>query len=178
MSTFHPRTALAIGLAGLNKMALVACSSPTTTAVPTKAPVATTPPAATGAVTVKLDTLSNSGQSGTATLTSQGSQTLVVLNLNAGPAGSSTAQPVHIHKGNCGPTLADVAYPLTDLKGGKSTTTVPASLNSLRTGAFAINAHKSLQEIAVYTTCGNISAKAGAGAGTSNTDSSGYDYNY
>ena len=174
MLTFRPHTALFCGLAGLTAVALVACGSSTPTAT-VKAPAPTTPPAA-GSITIKLDVLNNSGQTGSATLTPQGSQTLVVLNLSTGPAGASTAQPMHVHKGNCGPTLADVVYPLADLKEGKSSTTVPASLDSLQTGAFAINAHKSLQEVAVYTACGNIPAKAGSAAGTSNTSSPGYDY--
>jgi hypothetical protein len=104
------------------------------------------------AVTLLMNALNNSGQNGIATLTPKGDETEVVLELTGiGDA----AQPVHIHTGSC-QQLGGVQYPLTNLSGGKSTTTVKAPFASLRNGNFAINAHKSAQEVSVYTACGNI----------------------
>lgn len=111
-------------------------------------------------VTVTLSEQNDSGQSGTATLTAMGDQTEVVIDTNGwGPAGEGVAQPVHIHAGTCA-DLGGVDYPLTNLEEGDSTTVVDAKLSDLQTGDFAINAHKSADEISVYTACGNIPAAA------------------
>ncbi len=102
-----------------------------------------------------LEAENNSGETGTATLTDLGNgKTMVLVEINGEPDGA--AQPMHIHQGQCGPTLGKVVFPLTDLQNGKSTTTVDAALETLTTGGFAINGHKSAQEISVYVFCGNI----------------------
>ena len=98
----------------------------------------------------------DSSQSGTATLTASGDQTLVVLRLNPGPP-SNDPQPVHIHFGSCGPGLGSVNQGLTDLVDGQSTTTVEATLQSLQDSGNAINVHQSQSEIRAYTACGDIS---------------------
>src|SRR5581483_10306270 len=111
--------------------------------------------AATEPVQVKLEAENNSGETGTATLTDLGNgKTMVEVSLTGEPDGAS--QPMHIHQGQCGPTLGQVAFPLTNLENGKSTTTIDAALETLTTGGFAINGHKSAQEISVYVFCGNI----------------------
>ncbi|MFQ5861085.1 MAG: CHRD domain-containing protein [Dehalococcoidia bacterium] len=109
-------------------------------------------------VTVQLNEQSDSGQSGTAVLTAMGqNQTEVAIVVTPGDP-ADDPQPAHIHAGRCGPGLGGVVYPLTNVVGGTSVTTVDASLDSLRTGDFAINIHKSVPEIAVFTACGNIPA--------------------
>jgi LPXTG-motif cell wall-anchored protein len=109
-------------------------------------------------VTVNLDALNSSGISGTATLTSNGDTTTVVLNVTGEPSGGS--EPVHIHTGQCGPTLDGVKYPLKNVEGGTSTTTINATLASIETGGFAINVHESAANISHYVACGNIPAMA------------------
>lgn len=105
-------------------------------------------------ITVQLSPQNNSGQSGTATLTDLGDGTTrVVLNLT--DIGSAS-QPVHIHDGTCATLNPTPKYPLTNLVNGKSETVVKVSLSQLVAQPFAINAHKSAQEVAVYTACGNI----------------------
>lgn len=111
-----------------------------------------------GPLTVTLDSLNNSGISGTATLTAQGSQTQVVVSVTGEPAGAS--EPMHIHVGQCGPTLGSVKYPLKNVENGASTTVVNASLDSLQNGNFAINVHESAANIQNYVACGNIPALA------------------
>jgi len=107
-------------------------------------------------VTVKLGPESNSGESGTATLTKSGDkQTKVVLSVQGGPA---DAQPVHIHKGSCDNLDPKPAYPLSPVVGGKSETVVNASLDDL-VKDHAINGHKSAQEAKTYVFCGNIAEK-------------------
>jgi hypothetical protein len=103
----------------------------------------------------KLSPQNNSGESGTATLTKAGdNQTKVVLDVKGGPSGVS--QPVHIHKGTCDKLDAKPSYPLSPVVNGKSETTVNASLESLEKGGFAINGHKSAQEVSTYVFCGPI----------------------
>jgi Cu/Zn superoxide dismutase len=105
--------------------------------------------------TTKLQPLNSSGESGTATLTKAGeNQTKVVLEVQGQP--SSGPQPVHIHKGSCSKLDPKPAYPLSPVVNGKSETTVNASLDSLQKGGYAINGHKSAQEVATYVFCGDI----------------------
>ena len=111
-------------------------------------------PAASETVTIPLGELDGSGQSGSATLTARGAMTEVVLNISSG---ALETELVHVHTGQCGDALGGVAHPLTNFVGGSgvSVTMVDASLDSIRTGDFAINAHKK-DEPGVYTACGNI----------------------
>ena len=111
------------------------------------------------ALGIILGEQNSSGQSGWATLTARGSQTEVVVTLLPGTVESEL---VHIHSGACGnDTLGGVVHGLSNIAGGTSTTTVDATLASLRTGGFAINSHQ-LGDPAVYTTCGNIPTEADA----------------
>lgn len=115
------------------------------------------PAGAQNAITITMNAQNNSGESGTATLTPMGNQTKVDVNLTGAPAGP---QPAHIHPGTCANLNPNPKYPLTSLTNGKSETIVNVSLTSLMTGDFAINVHKSPQEISVYVSCGDISAAA------------------
>src|SRR5262245_9954403 len=109
---------------------------------------------AAGPVTVELKSQSNSGESGTATLTEAGAKTKVVLDVKGQPAG--TPQPVHVHKGTCDKLDEKPAYGLTTVNNGKSETTIDAPLATLQKGDFAINGHKSAKDVKTYVFCGNI----------------------
>ena len=111
---------------------------------------------AAGPVTVKLEPQNNSGESGTATLTEEGSKTKVTVSVTGQPAG--TPQPMHIHKGPCAKLDPKPTYGLPSLVDGKSEATVDVSLKDLQAGGFAINGHKSAQEASVYVYCGDIPA--------------------
>lgn len=115
-------------------------------------------------ITVKLDEQNGSGESGTATLTAEGSSTKVVLGLE-NPA-SPDPQPAHIHPGTCAELDPTPAYPLTNVEGGSSETTVNVALDELESGAFAINVHKSEPDIKTYVSCGNIGKEGGSGGGS------------
>lgn len=104
-------------------------------------------------VTVELAPVNNSGESGSATLTPVDSKTNVVINLTGTPEG--VAQPVHIHQGTC-ENLGGVKYPLEAVKDGTSETTVDAKLSDLTTGDFAINVHKSENDLSTHVACGDI----------------------
>jgi len=99
---------------------------------------------------------SGSKESGTATLTKQGADTTkVVLNLS----GATGQQPAHIHKGTCSNLDPKPTYPLSPVANGKSETVVKASLDDLEKGGYAINVHKSAQDVKTYVSCGEIAAK-------------------
>jgi Cu/Zn superoxide dismutase len=109
--------------------------------------------AATASLTVKLVAQNGSGENGTATLTQAGSDVKVVVAIPKGPAGP---QPAHIHDGTCA-GIKGVAYPLTSVAGGKSTTTVKGvTIDQLLAGKYAINVHESTSNLGKYVACGNI----------------------
>lgn len=105
-------------------------------------------------VTVKLEAQNNSGQDGTATLTPQGNQTRVVIEIPNAP--TNIAQPAHIHLGTCDKLDKTPKWNLESVKGGRSITTVPVSLDTILKDRTAINVHKSAAEAQVYVSCGNI----------------------
>src|SRR5262245_61824236 len=104
---------------------------------------------------VELKPQNSSGESGTATLTKAGAdKTKVVVELKGEASGAT--HPMHIHKGTCANLDPKPAYPLSPVKNGKSETMVNASLDSLQKGEYAINGHKSAQDIATNVFCGDI----------------------
>ncbi|HET7595699.1 MAG TPA: CHRD domain-containing protein [Burkholderiales bacterium] len=110
-------------------------------------------------VTVALHPQNNSGESGTAKLTAEGDQTKVAISLKGTP--KEVTQPAHIHEGTCANLDPKPKQGLASVKGGKSTTTVPISLESLLSGNMAINVHKSTDDIKTYVACGEIKASSG-----------------
>jgi Cu/Zn superoxide dismutase len=109
---------------------------------------------AAGPVTIQLTPQNSSGETGTATLTADGTKTKVVVAITGSPAG--VAQPLHVHKGTCAKLDPKPAYGLTTLANGKSETTIDVPLTTLQTGEFAINGHKSAQDAKTYVFCGNV----------------------
>ncbi len=107
-------------------------------------------------VTISLKEQNRSGQSGTAVLRAMGDQTEVTIQITPGPAGVD--QPAHIHEGTCANLNPRPAFPLSPVRDGRSTTTVNAKLTDLLAKPFAINVHKSAQEVSVYVACGEIVA--------------------
>ena len=105
-------------------------------------------------VTVKLEALNNSGQNGVATLLPEGDKTKVVIEIPNMPAG--VAQPAHIHLGSCDKLDKAPKWNLEAVKGGRSVTVVPVSLETILKDRTAINVHKSAAEPQIYVSCGNI----------------------
>ena len=109
--------------------------------------------AATSTLTVKLSAQNGSGENGTATLTQTGSDVKVVIAIPNGPAGP---QPAHIHDGTCA-GIQGIAYPLTSIASGNSTTTVKGvTIDQLLAGKYAINVHESTSNLGKYVSCGDI----------------------
>jgi Cu/Zn superoxide dismutase len=106
-------------------------------------------------VTVELSEEAGSGQTGTATLTGEGEQTTVSIEIDGDPV--SESQPAHIHEGNCGDDLnPEPAFGLPNVTDGTSESTVDVSLDALTSSDYAINLHMSDEDLATYTSCGNI----------------------
>ena len=105
-------------------------------------------------VTVQLNEFESSGQTGTAVLAAEGEQTQVSIHVDDDPV--SESQPAHIHEGTCDNLTAEPAYGLPNVVDGSSETTVDVSLEALTDGAYAINLHMSDDDLATYTSCGNI----------------------
>jgi Cu/Zn superoxide dismutase len=109
--------------------------------------------AATSTLTLKLNAQNGSGENGTATLTQTAGAVNVVISIPNGPAGP---QPAHIHDGTCDGILG-VAYGLTSLANGNSTTVIKGiTIDQLLAGKYAINVHKSTDNMGNYVACANI----------------------
>jgi hypothetical protein len=104
-------------------------------------------------VTVELAAVGDSGQSGTATLTAEGDQTRVVIEVDD-PV--SASQPAHIHEGTCDDLDPAPAHGLQNVDDGSSDTTVEATLEELQDEDYAINLHMSGTDLETYTSCGDI----------------------
>ena len=102
-------------------------------------------------VTVQLGEQNKSGETGTATITPQGTKTQVVLQMKGAPA---DAQPAHIHDGTCASLDAKPRIPLQNVTSGKSTTTLNMPMSEVMKGA--INVHKSTSDIKTYVACGDL----------------------
>jgi hypothetical protein len=98
-----------------------------------------------------LRTLSDSGVTGSVTLSAIGAErTLVTVEVD--PAGHPD-MPAHIHPGTCDELVPQPRYPLTNVVDGGSVTEVSASLEELLAGDVALNLHASNAEMEVYTAC-------------------------
>jgi hypothetical protein len=110
--------------------------------------------AATGPrVVIELDTLNNSGVTGTATLISMGDRTQVEVQVD--PAGHPD-MPSHIHPGTCENLVPQPKYPLVNVVNGHSSTVVPATLAELLGGDLSINLHNSNDDMRTYTACAEL----------------------
>ena len=106
-------------------------------------------PAAADSLTILLDELNGSGQTGFVTLSANGDQTEVVVSATAGISALA-----HIHEGTC-ETLGGVAHGLSDTSGATSSSTVDVTLDALKSGSFAVNLHTD-GDAGVYSSCRDI----------------------
>lgn len=126
-----------------------------------------------GPTEIQLQEQSGSGEVGLADLTPVGDKTKVVITMQSGP---TTPQPAHIHSGTCSSLDPTPAYPLNDIVGGKSTTVVNVSLDTLEQTAYAINVHKSPldKDLSTYVACGSISENSAPAKTQTTSDEDGY----
>jgi hypothetical protein len=112
------------------------------------------PALAADAITVTLSSTNDSSTRGTATLTPEGNQTKVVIQVTGAPTGA--VQPVHFHKGTCANLDPKPVYPLQDIKNGTSTTVVPVEMSKLTATPHTVNVHKSAAEMKTSVACGEV----------------------
>lgn len=111
-------------------------------------------PQPTKSVTVALNELNKSKESGTAVLKEEGGKVTVTLNLTG--AAKNVKQTAHIHAGLC-PGAGKVMYSLAFPVGGTSSTALDVSLDYLKSKLpLAINVHKLEKDTENYTSCGEI----------------------
>ncbi len=109
-------------------------------------------------LTVDLAERNQSGVTGTAVFTDNGDGTTRVrLQLQGGNMG--TPRPAHLHDGTCEGTVPTVRYPLENTAGGKSVSTLPASIDELLAQKLFLNVHTKVSR--VYTlspviACGDL----------------------
>lgn len=103
-------------------------------------------------IAVTMTAQMSSGQSGTAVLTDKGDSTQIVITTSGGM--DAGAQAAHIHTGTCG-SNGPILYPLNNVQGGSSTTTLTTKLSTLTGGKAYINVHSS-SNVANIQSCGNI----------------------
>jgi hypothetical protein len=112
------------------------------------------PALAADAITVTLNSTNDSKTRGTATLTPEGNQTKVVIQVQGAPTGA--VQPVHFHKGTCANLDPKPVYPLQDIKNGTSTTVVPVEMSKLTATPHTVNVHKSAADMKTSVACGEV----------------------
>jgi hypothetical protein len=106
-------------------------------------------------VTITMKALNGSGEDGTAVVSETAQGLSVVIDLKNAP--KDVPQPTHIHVGSCGKIKASPEYPLENTVNGKGSSIVKGvKLADLMAGKFAVNVHKSGDDLATYVSCGNI----------------------
>jgi hypothetical protein len=105
-------------------------------------------------ITLDLQETDDSGVSGNVRIASANGETDVEVLITAGLQ-DGAVHPVHIHDGTCD-DLGGVAYPLDDIVGGVSESTVDAELSELLEGEYAINVHLSADEMQVNIACADV----------------------
>jgi hypothetical protein len=104
--------------------------------------------------TLELETLNESGVTGTAVLTDLGEgRTQVEVEV---AAAGHPDMPAHIHPGTCANLTPQPRYPLQNVVDGASTTEIDASFEELFAGGLALNLHASPDEYETYTACAEL----------------------
>ena len=105
---------------------------------------------------INMGAMNGSKQDGSATVADKGKGVLVTIHLNNEPKGAS--EPAHIHQGTCKNLNPAPWKPLKNVVGGVSVTPVAGvSVAEIKKGHYAINAHKSLNDLKTYVSCGDLS---------------------
>lgn len=106
-------------------------------------------------VEVTFVELNDSGVTGTATLTADGEQTLVELELD----GTGENHPAHVHVGTCDDLDPEPLFPLDNIgPDGRSSTTIDIPLEDLLATEHAIDVHLSPSELGTLLVCGDITS--------------------
>ena len=99
---------------------------------------------------VAVNTLNDSGVSGSVSFRDVGGRTEVTIDVEPG---DNPDMPAHIHPGDCGNLTPQPKFPLENVRNGASVTVVPATVEELFAGGLAVNIHKSNDDLGTYTAC-------------------------
>ncbi len=132
-SVRRPWIASAVVTAAIALAGLTACSA------------AAEPP-----TTVTLQTLNDSGVTGTVSFAALRDKTAVEIAVDPG---GNPDMPAHIHPGTCDDLTPQPKFPLENVRNGSSRTVVPASIDELFAGGLAVNIHRSNDDLKTYTAC-------------------------
>ncbi len=106
------------------------------------------------ALKIPMHALNGSNENGTAVLTQVSGGVRVTVELENAP---DQAQPTHIHIGTCAAINKAPEYALESTVKGRSTTVVRGvSLKDLLSQHYAVNVHKSADDLGTYASCGDI----------------------
>ncbi|MBV8602180.1 MAG: hypothetical protein JO359_11505 [Candidatus Eremiobacteraeota bacterium] len=105
-------------------------------------------------VTIALNALNDSGETGTATLQQAGPDLLVFVRMKDTVADN---QPVHIHEGTCAKLNPKPQYPFPNITARRSQVKLRnVTIASLLATPHAINVHRSTTQAGIYVACGDI----------------------
>ena len=104
---------------------------------------------------INMGAMNGSKQDGSASIVNKGNGVLVTLHINNEPKGAS--EPAHIHQGTCKNINPAPWKPLKNVITGTSQTLVAGvTVAQLKKAHYAINVHKSANELKVYVSCGDL----------------------
>jgi hypothetical protein len=105
-------------------------------------------------LTIQLRTLNASGVTGSVSFTEvRGGRTRVAIVVEPG---AHDDMPAHIHPGTCDDLVPQPKYPLENVRNGRSTTEIPATVGDLLASQVAVNLHASVSDLQTYTACAEI----------------------
>lgn len=105
---------------------------------------------------INMGAMNGSKQDGTASVGDSGKNAVkVTVTVSNEPKGA--IEPAHIHAGTCKKLNPAPFKALSSVVGGKSTTTIPGlTVAALKKAKYAINVHKSLNDLKTYVSCGDL----------------------
>jgi hypothetical protein len=104
---------------------------------------------------INMGQQNNSGEAGNASVVDVKGGANVTIAVKSEPKGAS--QPAHIHKGTCAKLDPAPWKPLTPVVNGKSFTHIAGlSVADIKKGKYAINVHKSANDLKTYVSCGDL----------------------
>jgi hypothetical protein len=104
---------------------------------------------------INMGQQNNSGQAGNASVTDVKGGVDVAIHLKSEPKGAS--EPAHIHRGTCTKLNPSPWKPLNPVVNGQSMTRLDGvTVAQIKKGKYAINVHKSANDLKTYVSCGDL----------------------
>lgn len=104
---------------------------------------------------INMGAMNGSKQDGSASIGDHGNGVQVTIHLYNEPKGAS--EPSHIHQGTCKNLNPAPWKPLKNVVNGTSQTNIPGvTVAQLKKSHYAINVHKSANDLKTYVSCGDV----------------------